>query len=82
MRSMPETRPDAPTYEESENGGRGPFKRYVVLSFAHYYPGGGFCDAIGSADTLEDAVAMAEWSSRGGYESSEVFDCEERRIVG
>jgi len=35
-------------------------KRYLVFAGATYYPGGGWCDYCGDADTLEKARALAK----------------------
>ncbi len=35
-------------------------KRYAVMGFAEYYPGGGFDDLQGLFDTLDDAIAFAK----------------------
>lgn len=74
-------KPDAPTYVDADNRD-GPFRRYVVFCMPHYYPGGGFGDASGSADTLDDAKVMADYFEGSSGDDTQIFDCVERRVVG
>ncbi len=51
-------------------------KRFLVFASSSYYPVGGWADCIGSADTLEDAVAAAkaaneDWSQVVDLETGE-----------
>ncbi len=48
-------------------------KRFLVFVGHDQHPGGGWNDFIGSADTVEDAVAAAEGAD---YEWSQVVDTE------
>lgn len=37
-------------------------KRFLVFHFYDYYPAGGWDDLLGTADTYEEAVALAKTS--------------------
>lgn len=38
-------------------------KRFLVFHFYAYYPAGGWDDLLGTADTYEEAVALAKTSN-------------------
>ena len=56
-------------------------KRYLVFSYAQFYPSGGWDDLDGRFDTVDEAVVFARkqsaelWSSAGSY-TVQVIDVE------
>ena len=59
-------------------------KRFMVLSFPEFYPGGGMRDFTTSFDTREEAEDFVE--DRSSVKDSrhwdfEIFDCDERQVV-
>jgi hypothetical protein len=55
-----------------------PYKRFVLMQYDQYYPGGGTTDVTGSFDTLEEAI---EFSKKEHSDYSEVLDMDERKTV-
>lgn len=55
------------------------YKRFLLFSFADYYPSGGLGDLIGEYDTAEESLVGASEKSLSEY--AYIFDCEERRII-
>jgi len=59
------------------------YKRFLLIRFGPYYPGGGTRDISGSVDTKKEAT---EWfnkmvSDTDSWDSLEVFDCDTRRLI-
>jgi len=54
------------------------YKRFMVLAYDQYYPGGGTTDCNDSFDTLEEAIAAAK-KMRADFK--EILDLDERRVV-
>lgn len=48
------------TFVEGSDRKPGKLKRFLAFGGSDAYPGGGWNDFIGSADTMEDAAAAAE----------------------
>lgn len=50
-------------------------KRFIAFAYDQYYPGGGMGDFIGSADTLEEALALFSIPNRwGSYPSGRDYN--------
>lgn len=54
-------------------------KRYIAFAYPMYYPSGGMSDAIGSYDTVQEAVDALRESMYTDYR--EIFDVETFKVI-
>ena len=54
--------------------------RFLVFSFDHYYPSGGWGDFTGSSDTIEGAREIED-DQKSEYDYTEIVDLEKMETV-